>query len=149
MKNSKGVLFHGHGIWLLPVHFMSKIARKLDIPYVITPRGMLEPWSLSQSSLRKKIALKFFQYKDLANSACIHATAPMEVASIRSLGFKNPIAMIPNGVNISEFSVKVPLKSTMPRKILFLSRIHVKKGIENLLEAWQLIPLKNRRGWKN
>ena len=141
-------LFHGHGLWQASVHQMAKISFSRNIPYIITPRGMLEPWSLTQGRLKKKIALKLFQFNDLKNATCIHATAAMELESIRNLGFKNPIAMIPNGINISEFPVKRPEKSTKPKKILFLSRIHPKKGIENLIEAWKLIPLKNRANWK-
>ena len=75
---------------------MAKIARKRRIPYIITTRGMLEPWSLSQSKFKKQLAMLLFQKKDLKYAACIHATAQMEVESIRHLGFKNPIAMIPN-----------------------------------------------------
>ena len=108
---------------------------------------MLEPWSLSQSKYKKKLALFFFQKKDLQNASCIHATAPMEVESIRALGFKNPVAMIPNGINISEFPLHMPEKSKKPRKILFLSRIHVKKGIENLINAWKLLNSSFKESW--
>ena len=103
-------LFHGNGLWQYPVHVMSKTAIKRKIPYIISTHGMLEPWALNQGKLKKKLAFKLFQYKDLAEATCIHATAPMEVISIRALGFKNPVAMIPNGINISEFPVKLPVK---------------------------------------
>ena len=148
LKSNRVDLFHGHGLWQLPVHQMSKVARKKKVPYIITPRGMLEPWSLRQGKFKKKIALKLFQYKDLAKATCIHATAPMEVESIRALGFKNPIALIPNGINISEFPAKAPIKLKAPKKILFLSRIHIKKGIENLIDAWALIDENLRKSWK-
>ncbi|QXP69081.1 glycosyltransferase [Polaribacter sp. R2A056_3_33] len=146
--DSDSDLFHGHGIWQLPVYQMAKIARKLNKPYIITPRGMLEPWSLTQGQLKKKIALKTFQTNDLEKASCIHATAQMEVESIRNLGFINPIAMIPNGVNIDEFPASFPEKSNTPKKILFLSRIHIKKGIENLIEAWGLIDNNLKENWK-
>ena len=140
-------LFHGHGLWQLPVHQMAAAARKNDIPYIITPRGMLEPWSLAQNRVKKQIALKLFQFNDLKRATCIHATAPMEVESIRKLGLKNPIAMIPNGIQIDDFPEMVPKKNDEPKKILFLSRIHVKKGIENLIQAWSLIDESLRQGW--
>ncbi|WP_405606315.1 glycosyltransferase [Polaribacter sp. Asnod1-A03] len=148
LEKSSNKLFHGHSLWELPVHYMSKIARKKEIPYIITVRGMLEPWSLTQAKFKKKLALKLFQYKDLSKATCIHATAPMEVESIRTLGFKNPIAMIPNGVNIDDFPEAEPKKKQQPKKILFLSRIHIKKGIENLIEAWKLINEEERKDWK-
>ena len=126
---------------------MSIISRKSNIPYIITPRGMLEPWSLKQSKCKKKLSMLLFQNKDLKNASCIHATAQMEVENIRKLGFKNPIAMIPNGVNIDEFPNETPNKINNPKKILFLSRIHKKKGIENLIQAWKLIDIEKRKSW--
>jgi len=146
-KNLNIDLVHGNGLWQLLVHQMAVNARKMKLPYIISTHGMLEPWSLTQSKIKKQLALKLFQYKDLADASCIHATAPMEVESIRNLGLKNPIAMIPNGVNISEFPVDFAEKKIKPKKILFLSRIHIKKGIENLIEAWKLINLETKKDW--
>ena len=141
-------LFHGQGLWQLSVHQMALAARKRKIPYVISIRGMLEPWSLQQSKVKKKIAMQLFQNKDLKAAACLHATALMEVKSIRDLGFKNPIACIPNGININDFPQKeCNEQSSSIRKILFLSRIHPKKGIELLLEAWKSIDLELRENW--
>lgn len=148
IKNLDVDVFHGNGLWQYPVHCMSKIALKRKIPYIISPHGMLEPWSLSQGKFKKQLALKLFQYKDLAKAACIHATAPIEVDNIRALGFKNPIAMIPIGVRIDEFPKQTPEKESPLKKILFLSRIHPKKGIENLIEAWSLIDSSLKNKWK-
>ena len=77
----------------------------------------------------------------------MHATADMEVESIRKLGLKNPIAMIPNGINIDEFSEEVPIKASDKKKILFLSRIHPKKGIENLVTAWLKLDVTLKKDW--
>ncbi|MFD2543286.1 glycosyltransferase [Lacinutrix gracilariae] len=147
LLQSQVSLFHGHGVWQMPVHQMAKVARKKEVPYIITPRGMLEPWALTQGKLKKQLALKLFQYKDLEKATCLHATAPMEVESIRALGLKNPVAMIPNGVNISQFPEKIPNKANNPKRMLFLSRIHVKKGIENLIEAWQQVDANLKQDW--
>ena len=62
LLESNSNLFHGHGLWQLPVHQMAKIARKLKKPYIISPRGMLEPWSLTQGKLKKQLALNLFQF---------------------------------------------------------------------------------------
>ena len=143
-------IFHGNGLWERPVHSMSKIAKKRNIPYVISIHGMLEPWSLEQGRLKKKIALTLFQNKDLQNATCIHATAKEEAENIRQLGFKNPIAIIPNGISLDEFPQKTTLnrnKLDRKKRILFLSRIHPKKGIENLIDAWGKIDKKLRKDW--
>jgi glycosyltransferase involved in cell wall biosynthesis len=148
LHNSNTDIFHGNGLWQYPVHSMVKTALNRNIPYVISVHGMLEPWALQQGKLKKQIALKLFQYNDLAKASCIHATAPMEVESIRKLGFKNPIAMIPNGVQIEEFPIIVPNKTKTPKKILFLSRIVKNKGVEEIIEAWSMLDQELKRHWK-
>jgi len=147
LNDQKIDLFHGHGIWQLLVHKMARFARKNNIPYIITPRGMLEPWSLSQKKIKKLIALFLFQKKDIEKATVIHVTGEMERLQIRKLGFKNPIAVIPNGVNLNEYPSTYPTKSIKHKKILFLSRLHKKKGIENLIEAWKQIDIKIRESW--
>jgi glycosyltransferase involved in cell wall biosynthesis len=127
---------------------MSYYARKNNIPYIITVRGMLEPWSLNQKKLKKKLALKIYQNRDLKYASCIHATSKLELENIRRLGFTNPVAMIPNGIDIEKFPKEFPKKNKTQKKILFLSRIHVKKGIENLIDAWKLIEPKIRKNWQ-
>ena len=144
---SKANLFHGQAIWDLPVHQMAKTARKLNVPYVISPRGMLEPWSLQQKRLKKQLALKLYQYKDLRMATCLHATANMEAQNLRALGLKNPIAVIPNGIPLEDFKLKDQTKSKGSKKILFLSRIHPKKGIELLVEAWSQLPAEIIKDW--
>lgn len=128
-------LFHGNGLWDFPIHAMAAYARKKELPYIISPHGMMEPWSLTQSKLKKKLALKLYQQKDLKLAACIHATGQTEADNIRALGYKNPIAVIPNGINLTAFPIYNSVTKTK-RKVLFLSRIHVKKGIELLIQAW-------------
>ncbi|RXP45399.1 glycosyltransferase [Lutibacter sp. HS1-25] len=147
IRKKNDVLFHGQGIWEIPVHQMAKIARSKNIPYLISIRGMLSPWALEQSKIKKNIAFKLYQYRDLKEAVCLHATAPIEVENIRRLGFKNPIAMIPNGINIEDFSNIIPKKISNPKKIIFLSRIHYKKGIENLIYAWSQIKKDLRTSW--
>ncbi len=141
-------LLHGHGIWQMPVHYMAQIAKRNKIPYLITPRGMLEPWALNEGKWKKKLALALYQRNDLAKADCIHATALMETENIRKLGFKNPVAVIPNGIDISEFPLLVERKQKDKKTLLFLSRIHPKKGIELLIEAWGKLPPNTRRGWQ-
>ncbi|QRY58328.1 glycosyltransferase [Sphingobacterium siyangense] len=141
-------LFHGHGIWDISVSQMAKIARRRNIPYVISIRGMLEPWSLQQSKFKKKVAMLLYQNRDLNKASCLHATAHMEADSIRALGYKNPIAVIPNGINLSEYPLKKVEIVSQKKRVLFLSRIHVKKGIENLIAAWEKLDISTRLNWE-
>ncbi|BDQ01735.1 glycosyltransferase [Ignavibacterium sp.] len=141
-------IFHGNGLWQYPVHKMASIARTINRPYVISPHGMLEPWALNKSKFKKRLSLFIYQYKDIANATCIHATSKMEAENIRKLGFSNPIAVIPNGLNLSEFPVKEQTRKKEIRTILFLSRIHPIKGVELLIKAWSEIEKSLRRCWQ-
>lgn len=141
-------ILHGHGIWQFPIHLTTKIARRKQIPYIISPRGMLEPWALNTHKWKKKIAMWSYQYKDLANANCIHTTSQMEAENICNLGFKNPIAIIPNGIDTSDFPLKSKKNSNDKNTLFFLSRIHPKKGIELLIEAWPQIDNKQRQCWQ-
>ena len=147
LKSQEIDILHGHGIWQYASNKMSRFAQKNSIPYIITIRGMLEPWALKQKRIKKKIALLVYQKKNIRMATVIHATADMEAEHLRNLGFKNPIAIIPNGINIEQYPKDYPIKSTSPKKILFLSRIHKKKGIENLIEAWKLIDIVKKKNW--
>lgn len=140
-------ILHGHGLWQLPIHNMAKTGRDLGIKYIISPRGMLEPWALNTSKWKKKLAWALFQKKDLEMAACIHATALMEAENIRNLGLKNPIAIIPNGINIDEFPKKKNMTNSSRKTLLFLSRIHKKKGIENLIDAWSMVDDEIKKNW--
>ncbi|WP_313386849.1 glycosyltransferase [Chishuiella sp.] len=149
-NNKKSDVLHTHGIWGLTMHQAAKEARRQKKPYVVSVRGMLEPWSMQQSRLKKKLAMFLYQHKDLKNAACIHATALSEAESIRNLGYKNPIAVIPNGIDLSEYPLKDKKDEISDRKktLLFLSRIHPKKGIEILLETWKNISSTNKEDWQ-
>lgn len=141
-------ILHGHGIWQMAVHHMASMAREQDIPYLISPRGMLEPWALNVRKWKKKLGLVLFQKKDLEKSFCIHATAKMEAENILKLGFINPISVIPNGIDLSEFPFHARKEEKEKYILLFLSRIHPKKGIELLIEAWQKLDKNLRLSWQ-
>jgi len=135
-------LIHLQHVWDPYIHVMAWWARRKNIPYIITPRGMLEPWILNQNPLKKKLGLFLYQRNDLKKATLIHATCELEKDNIRRLGFSNPITIIPNGVDLSEVKAIKTVYGT--KKMVFLSRIHPKKGIELLIEAWRQIETK---GW--
>lgn len=128
-------LIQMQSMWDLPYHKLAQIARKHSIPYLITPRGMLEPWSLSQKRWKKKLAMMLYQMKDLQKAACIFTTAEMEAQHVRELGVKVPMSVIPNGIETDGYACR-PSMEGVKKQILFLSRVHVKKGIEILIEAF-------------
>lgn len=139
-------LVHIHGIWEFPNHMLSLLSRLRQIPYIISPRGMLESWSLNQSKLSKSLALNIYQLSDLKKAKCLHATSFMEADSIRRLGIKNQIEIIPNGINLTSFSSEKP--NSKENVIIFVSRIHPKKGLENLIAAVDKLGIEKLKDWK-
>ena len=135
-------LVHLHALWHPCLHKVVSACRKAGVPYVISPRGMLDPWALSVKPLRKKIARLLFQDRDLHGAAAIHATAEAEAEHIRAAGFTNKIIISPNGVDVPEEGISTKgeggrKKEEGGKKIaLFLSRLHPGKGLIALAEAW-------------
>jgi glycosyltransferase involved in cell wall biosynthesis len=139
-------IIHNHGLWLLPNRYARLAARDAGIPLVISPRGMLEPWARQRSRLKKWIAWRLFESANMHAAAAFHATSAEEARSIRDCGIRAPIAVIPNGVAASMLSPsgRVPDRSLVPgigahRYVVFMSRLHPKKGLEMLLAAWNIV----------
>jgi glycosyltransferase involved in cell wall biosynthesis len=137
-------LIHNHGLWMFPNLYARQAAVSNQIPLVISPEGMLESWSLDRSRYKKWLAWQLYERKNLSSATVFQATSTAEVASIKSLGYQQPIALIPNGVNIPELDI-LPDKAVAIERfpelkdkkwLLFLSRIHPKKGLDNLLYVW-------------
>jgi len=142
-------LIHQHGLWLGSSHESVAFASKRNIPLVLAARGMLEPWAINNSRWKKKLAWMLYQKRDLERVTAFHATALSEAESIRRLGFEQPIAVIPNGVQLPEAieceGVKVGRLEGERKTALFLSRINPKKGLPMLLDVWKkLAPM----GWR-
>lgn len=142
-------IVHIHGLWLWPIHKVIRECRRQNVRYVISTRGMLEPWSLKQKWLKKRIARWLYQDGDLRCAAALHATAESEAEQFRRLGFKNPIIGSPNGVNVP---VKYEPRNTQNtrKRVLFVSRMHPKKGVMELVEAWGKVVsggVEERRSW--
>lgn len=135
LREVQPALLHDHGLWL-PTNVASAwSAHKHDVPLVVTTRGMLEPWALKQNRWKKTAAWYAYQRRVLRSAALLHATAEMEARHLRDLGLDAPIAVIPNGVPVPKTWKQDPTDGS-PRQALFLSRIHPKKGLLNLVDAW-------------
>ena len=127
-------ILHDHGIWLTSNRVVCAVAQANQLMRVVSPRGMVSRWALSNGRIKKAIAWALYQKRDLRSAHAFHATSAMEADEIRRLGLSQPIAIIPNGVDAPE---QITISKTNSKEMLFLSRIHPKKGIENLLRAWQ------------
>lgn len=140
-------LIHSHGLWMFPNLYARQAALSNSLPLVISPHGMLEAWSLNRSRSKKWLAWLLYEHNNLNSATVFHATSGKEVNSIRNLGFKQPIALIPNAVDLPDYSERLNKEALSHRFpelsdkkwLLFLSRLHPKKGIDNLLYVWQTL----------
>ena len=138
-------IIHSNGLWLQCNHQSALIACQKGIPYIVSPHGMLEPWAFAYNAWKKKIVWWLWQKQSLLNATAFCATSAQEAESIRTLGFKQPIAIIPNGVDLPPLHLKQEQEPSAIRYALFLSRIHPQKGLLNLVKAWsQVAP----EGWR-
>lgn len=128
-------LIHSHALWMAPNYYSGLVAEKLNIPYVCSPRGSLSAWALNRSAWKKKAVMFLGQKKALDTVRCFHATSEQEKNDIANFGYANtPCKVIPNGVDIPELPNIINKKKY--KQVLFLSRIHPVKGLEELILAW-------------
>ena len=136
-RNAKSAkIIHNHSLWMMPNVYSGNIARKFQIPLVVSPRGTLSKWAMKSGSISKRLFWPLCQRPALKHTNCFHATALSECEDIRRLGFRQPIAMIPNGVDIP---ILQPKESGRLRTLLFLGRINPVKGLDMLLPAWKSV----------
>lgn len=138
LRNVRPDIVHINCCWMPSCAFTQKWAQNVEYKVVLTPHGMLEPWIIARHYWSRKFpALMFYQKKAIINADYIHATAESEKSNLLKLGYNDKICIIPNGIEVD----RIVLKKDWGRnkRILFLSRIHVKKGIEFLLEAVALL----------
>ncbi|WP_417210223.1 glycosyltransferase [Antarctobacter sp.] len=136
-ESGAGIL-HVHGLWLPAISTGARHwQRRTGGALVISPHGMLDPWALRNSRWKKRLALTLYEGKTLAGANCLHALNLSEVQSMRALGLRNPIAVVPNGVDLPPASPAGPPRDADGRRImLFLGRLHPKKGLAETIRGW-------------
>lgn len=143
LSTIKPDLVHTQTLWMYLSYVNNMYSKKTKTPYVISPRGMLDPWQLKQGfikDIKKKIVLFLYEKEHLDHASCIHALCQNEYIAIREFGIKAPVAIIPNGVDLPLLPngrKREPEKKGR-KSLLFLSRIHPKKGLQELLTGWAL-----------
>lgn len=145
IDDHENVILHDAGIWLPSNRYVAAVARKLGIPRMVSPRGMLSDWALNHSGWRKKVVWRLHQKRDLESASMLHATAAEEAEEFRSIGLCRPIAVIPNGVDLPSVDDRARCEPRTWRTALFLSRLHPKKGLLDLIAAWAVV---QPAGWR-
>lgn len=137
VSDNKVDVIHNHGMWQMNAVYPGWAAKGQNVRLVVSPRGTFSEWAMSHGSWAKKVFWPLLQHPSIVNASCFHATSEQEYRDIRRLGFRQPVAVIPNGVDVPVYEKK--LSRTDLRTLLFLGRLHSQKGLEVLLEAWSLI----------
>ena len=146
-------LIYRAGLWRLPSLYSARWARKYQKPEIIAPHGMLDPWAVRNSYWKKQVARIFYEGSHLRGAHCLRALCEPEARAIRAFGLANPIAVIPNGMDVPDpgdlalLVQNVPWSNLLPpqsKVLLYLGRLHPKKGLVNLLRAWAAL---RASGW--
>jgi len=128
-------IYHIQGLWQLAGHDLCRFAANSGKPYIIALHGMLYPQAYYKHSFLKKFAaMLLYQRKDLQMASCIQATSSAELKYYRDLGFTNPVAIIPNGLDLPEILPEVQCRGEI-FEIGFLGRLHPIKYVERVLYA--------------
>lgn len=127
-------IVHCNCCWMPGSALTQKWAQKLGYKVILTPHGMLEPWILKRHYYTKKLpALWLYQKRAVKEADMLHATAESEKQNLLKLGWNDKIMVVPNGIDVDSIQMKTSWRKT--GSILFLSRIHPKKGVDILIKA--------------
>ncbi len=139
-------LMHLHQVWDYPLFAAFRLATKYKLPYIISPRGIFtQKWRYN--SFKKRVYLSLIAKPLLMHASAIHIVAKEELQGLRDIGIKRPYFLIPNGVNLKEFST-LPVKEEAyrywpqlkgRRVAIYLGRLSPEKGLDILIRAWQTV----------
>jgi glycosyltransferase involved in cell wall biosynthesis len=138
MLNADLDILSVHGLWKYCSVGSHRWHRQTGRPYVVHPHGMLEPWAVRNAMWKKRVAALLYENQHLRGAACLRALSEAEVQSIRSYGLRNPVCVIPNGVDLPDLNESSTARSQSDgrKTLLYLGRLHPKKNISNLIHAW-------------
>ena len=134
LDSVKPDIVHVNCCWTPDCAMIQRLAQKRGYKVVLTPHGMLEPWIIKRHHWTRKVpALWLYQKAAVQRADCVQATAESERGNLLKLGYNSNIKVVRLGIDAESIEMKRSWKRS--RQILFLSRVHVKKGINFLVEA--------------
>jgi glycosyltransferase involved in cell wall biosynthesis len=135
---------HIHGLWEQSTQLASRTAYSLGKPYLLSAHGMLEPWAVANKRMKKYVYSMLVEHATVARAAALHALTRAEAGHYLRFGARSPIVIIPNAVEVPHRKDPNRFLNAFPelkdkRLILFLSRLHPKKGLDMLVRAWEVV----------
>lgn len=134
LMNESPDIFHMEALWRYPQLLMTAWKKHKKAPIVCSPHGMLDPYIINNQGWLKRLISKLFFQKSLESVDCYHALCQKEYEDIRAYGLKQPVAIIPNGINLPDPNLKFE-KTDSKKHLLYLGRLHKKKGVDLLIKA--------------
>lgn len=149
-------IIHNNSLWMMANVYPSWVVRRMRresansrVRLVTAPRGTLSPWSLAKGKWKKRLFGAFLQYPALRLTDMFHATSEKEYEEIRARGYKQPVAIVPIGMDLPSISVEFKVQSSELEKplkrVVFFGRLHKVKGVDRLLLAWEKVA---QDGWE-
>lgn len=139
VSGNEPTILHSHNLWALPSIYPHFLSRRTGVPHVVSPRGTLTDYSMNSGSRFKRVYWPFVQLPALRQAIGLHATATSELEDIRRFGLSQPVAVIPNGIDVPDDSNAGRPHGQSSKVVLYLGRIHPEKGLACLLEAWAAV----------
>ena len=139
---------HLHGMWGIFNAQLGRLARKVGTPYIYSIHGMLDDWCMSQRMPKKRVYLKLIGKRALHEAALVHCTAEAELEQSRKWFPSGTGHIAPLPIDLADFEdlpgpgpihARFPMLDDDRPTLLFLSRLHYKKGVEHLIEATKLL----------
>ena len=133
-------VIHNNSLWMFPNVYANWVVRKMRrngwvrFPKIVNaPRGTLAQWSLAHSKWRKKLFGWYAQNAAVAHTDMFHATSQKEYEEIRAAGYRQPVAIVPIGMDLPNVQ---HVRSGVKKKAVFFGRLHKVKAVDNLVLAW-------------
>ena len=133
-------IIHNNSFWMLPNVYPSWARRGSACKLINAPRGTLASWALRHHSLQKKLFGMYAQYAAMAATDMWHATCEKEYNEIRAAGYKQPVAVVPIGMDLPDTEFVLSYNKNGDggsfRRLVFFGRLHKVKAVDNLILAW-------------
>ena len=133
-------IIHANGCWQMTCIYANRARKGTNCKLVICPRGMISQVALQRSRWKKAIVGTLGQWRALREADMFHAASEKEYAEIRALGLHQPVAIIPNGLDLPQINQTIKQSNNQTnKKIVFFGRVHKTKGVDKLLAAWKMV----------
>jgi len=138
-------LLHIHGVWGPASRASVRLLAEAIV--VLSPHGMFDAWAMRRSRIKKRLSAWVWERHLLRHARLFHALCVPEVDSIRAIHARAAIVTIPNGVTLPKLDSAPDVDATRAT-LLFLGRLHPKKGVGELIAGWALLPPTLRASWR-